>query len=370
MKRKLTLPRLHWFFYFLIGVWILGFLYLVIAYGLAKVLPPHLVSNAKVSGLLVRNQIWQGEITITGDVFATPGTMVTISPGTVVKINSQHDNSNFDWLPWHLKSGVNAGLASHGVASGEPFWDERQKIQIHLSKLYAIGTKQQPIVFRSNAEYPSRYDINVISINHGVVAFGVFSNYRRLEIGNDVIIQDSTMREVGGCAVCMHGGSPSLFNDTFEQALRESVLVDGGSPKITDSQFSNLSGQGIVIDPKRLGTPLISHNIFEMPGQDALVLLTGLDVHPGIVSLNRFSGNSTIKIACDSKVNFDQNSIFSLITFIGNGCGGIYTFGANFWGTNDVATIMRERITNKDKRFTVNIPIVLTVPPLGVGKRD
>lgn len=368
--KKFALPKLHWFFYFLIGVFLFIWLYLFLAYGLAFILPTKRVSNSSVAGLIIRNQVWEGEIKIRGDVITTPGTTITIQPGTVIKVASVGDVSNFNWLPWHLRSGINTKEPYHGVNTSEPFWDERQKIQIHLSKIIAIGTKEQPIIVDSAAEYPSRYDINVIAVDRGIIAFMQAAHYRRMEIGGMVRVSESIFREVGECALCLKGGSPSIINNVFEQALRESLWIDGGSPRITGNRFVNLSGKGIVVDPKMLGTPVISNNIFEMPGQDALVLLTGLEKTPGEVTFNRFSGNSTIRIACDSRVYFSQNSIFSLVAFMGNGCGGEYTFGPNYWGVNDVKTILQERILNKDREFTVKIPTVLTVPPFGAGRRN
>lgn len=366
---KIHLPRMHWFFYFLIGVFLSGWSYLLFAYGLAFFLPEKKVSNSTISGLLVRNQVWEGEINIIGDVVTTPGTKVVIKPGTVVKIQEVGDRFNLNFWPWQLKSGINTGENYRGVNTNEPFLDERQKIQVHFSRLEAIGTKEQPIYFRSAAEHPSRYDINLISVKHGIIASTMLSHYRRLEIANDVSIRDSVLREVGECAVCTKGGNPAIINNIFEQALRQSVWVEGGSPRIADNQFLNLSGQGVVIDPQRIGSPVVLNNVFEMPGKDALVLLAGLETNPGEVQFNRFSGNSTVRIACDSQIKLTQNSLLGQVSFIGSGCGSVYTFGPNYWGVNDVRTILQERILNKDKQFTINIPTVLTVPPMGVGRR-
>jgi len=367
---RIHLPRMHWFFYFLIGVIIFGWSYLFFAYGLALLLPEKRVSNTTVSGLLIRNQVWEGDITIVGDTITTPGTLITIKPGTLVKIVPTGDRFNLHYWPWLLKSGINTKEPYHGVNTNEPFWDEKTKVQIHFSRLQSIGTKEQPIYFRSAADYPSRYDINQISVDHGIIASTMLSNYRRLEIKNDVIIRDSVLREVGECAICVRGGKVSIINNIFEQALRESVLIAGGNPRIADNLFLNLNGQGLVVDPLRIGSPQIINNVFEMPGKDALVLLTGLEKSPGEVRFNRFSGSSTIKIACDSQVKLSDNSILGMVSFIGNGCGGEYTFGPNFWGVNDVKTILQEKILNKDREFTIHIPTVLTVPPFGVGRRE
>jgi hypothetical protein len=366
---KINWPRIHWFFYVLIFILILGWSYLFFAYGLPFLLPDKVVSNGEVNGLLIRNQIWEGEVRIVGDILTLPGTKVVVRPGTVVKISTLGDRFNFHYWPWLLKSGINTGTDYHGVYTNEPFWDEGQKIQIYFSQLEALGTKEQPIYFISAATQSSRYDINSITVDHGIIASALFANYRRLNIKNNVVVRDSILKESGECNLCISGGKPSVIDNQFEQSLRQSILVEGGSPRISNNLFVNLSGDGVVVDPQRVGTPEIVNNVFEMPGKTALILLSGLDIKPGIVQYNKFSGNSKIKIACDSQIKFSQNSILGLVDFIGSGCAGEYTFGPNYWGVNDAKTLLQERILNKGREFKVNLPVILTVPPLGVGRK-
>jgi hypothetical protein len=360
---------MHWFFKFLIGSIFLISLIFTFTHSLPKLLPTQNIANSEINGLILSNQIWEGEIHITGDTFAVPGSVITIKPGTQVLVANQNDKSNFDFLPWHMKSGINTGDDSRGVRSNEPFWDEQEKIQIRLGKIYAVGSKEQPIIIKSSAQYPSPYDFNVFSSREGIISNSKLSHYRRFEVGKNFLIQNSEFSEIGECALCVGRGDITISHNTFYDTYRESIWIEAASPRITDNQFLNLKGNGIIMDPKLIGVPDISYNEFEMPGREALVLLTGGERFPGTISFNKFSGNSIIKLSCDSKAKFSQNSIFSLVTFIGSGCGGKYSFGPNYWGTMDTRAILQERITNKDRNFDIDIPSLLPSPPKEVGRR-
>lgn len=361
--------NMHWFIKLIIILTFIASLLLSITHGLPKLLPEKVVENGEIKGLIFTDQVWRGEIKITGDVIAMPGSTITITPGTTILVSPKGDNNNFDYLPWHLRSGINTSTAYHGVNPSEPYWDESEKIQIHFGKLMAIGTKELPISIKSDTSYPSPYDFNIISVNDGVLAFASLSNYRRFEINSRFSVRDTVFSQIGECSLCLFSGTQTVVNNTFYDSFRESVWIDGGSPRITDNLFLNRKGSGVIVDPRKRGTPLISHNTFEMPEQDSLVVLSGDERRPGMVTFNIFAGNSTIKLPCDSKLRFSENNLLSVVTFIGSGCGGKFSFGTNYWGTMDSRAILNERITNKDRNFEIVIPSMLTSPPAEAGRR-
>lgn len=360
--------RAHWFIKVL-AIFTVLFLIILLILALPRILPTKRVVNTSIYGLIFQNQIWEGNIKIAGDIFALPSSHVFIKPGTIVSVSKKGDRFNLDFMPWHLKSGVNIGVFDHGIFQGEPFWDEAEKVQIHFGKLTAVGTKETPITFKSDGFNGSSYDFNSINVSEGVISGAILKNYRRLEIGKKVTVRDSVLSEIGECAICISGGEPSIINNNFSDIHREAVWVYKASPRITDNIFTNLSGEGIKIDPGRTGVGVISFNNFEMPDKFALDILTGGEINSGVVSFNKFSGNSKIRIACDSKMRITQNLIPSLIYFGGSGCGGAYTFGPNFWGSRNLKTVMSEQITNKDQKFQVKITSLLDLPPKLAGTR-
>lgn len=360
---------MHWFFKFLILVLILGTIYSTIAYGIPKILPIEKVANSEIHGLIFRRQEWEGIIRITGDLVTMPGASITIAPGTQILVGVKDDKFNIDYLPWHLKNGINTLDSYHGVKKNEPFWDETEKIQIHLSRVLAIGTKEQQITIRSDTAFPSPYDFNSLRVDSGVLAFVNFSNYRRFEISGEVVLRNAVFNETGECSVCIKGGSPTIIDSFFGPSLRESIWIERASPRIANNLFNNLSGDGIRINTERRAAPYISHNTFEMPGRVVIDILNGGEIDGGVISFNIFSGNTVINIACDSKMKISENNLFSLISFKGSGCGGSYLIGANYWGIAELKTILSERITNKDKLFDVKISSILKSPPTGAGRR-
>lgn len=360
---------MHWFFKFLLALIFSISLILSITHGLPKLLDVQKIANSEIKGFIFNDQIWEGEIRITGDILAMPGTKIQIRPGSKILVSPIGDKSNLDFAPWHTRDGINILEEFHGVYKNEPFWNEKEKIQVHFGRVEAIGTQDLPIIIRSDTQYPSPYDFNVISSRYAVFSHVTMSNYRRFEIRGNSVITDSEFDRVGECALCVNGGSVVISKNIFKESYRESIWVDSGSPRISDNVFINLKGKGVVLDPKQIGSPVISYNNFEMPTQDVLVILTGGERNPGDISYNNFSGNSVIKLACDSRIKISQNSILSIVSFIGSGCGGEYSFGPNFWGTMDARAVLQERITNKDRNFKVLIPTLLVNPPKEVGKR-
>lgn len=335
-----------------------------------RILPVDLVSNTSKSGLIFRREEWSGEIKVKGDIWAMPGTTVSVKPGSKILVVKEGDSFNLHWMPWELRSGLNTGEESFGVDNGELYWDERQKIQIHLSKFFVWGTKEQPVEIRSEETRPgSPYDFNVIKMDEGILSNVRMSNYRKFIVGDKVTIRESEFKNVGECAVCAEYVSPSIFKNSFEGTLRTNILVIGGSPKINDNLFTG-SGEGITVDPKKIGAPIIYHNNFEL-GAVALKFLTGSETVGGAVALNDFSGPSAITIPCDSKVKFVQNQIKGVLKLAPSGnCGGSLVLGPNYWLSKDRQAILREKIVGREQRFEVLLPSVLQSSPSGVGRRQ
>lgn len=365
------LQKLHWFLRLAILIFLLLGLWFFIGYLLPKLLPPVSVNNAPRNGIIYRSQKWSGEIRIRGDIWSMPGAVVTIDPGTRIIVESKEDRFNLNWLPWSIRSGINSGRDSFGVKNGEPFWDETEKIQMHFAKFYALGTKEQPVIIESDTPRPgSPYDFNGIFLDQGILSHVQASNYRRLKVGNSVTVRDSQFENVGDCAVCVDYTSPTIANNIFSGAVRAYLSVVGGSPKISDNLFRASRAEGVIVDPKQAGSPVIYHNSFEMPGQVVVRFLSGSEEVGGAISLNNFAGGSSIILPCDSRVKIIQNEIKGLVKLANSGnCVGSLVLGPNYWYTEDRTAILREKVTGREAGFEVLIPSILTSSPSGAGRR-
>jgi hypothetical protein len=360
----------HWFINLFFLILVLAISYFFIFFIIPKILPEGQICNTKKQGIIFRNEVWKGEIRITGDVWAFPGSKIEIMPGAKILI-SKDDHFNLHFFPWDLRSGLNTDKESFGVRNGELFRDERNRIQLNFAKLYAIGTKEMPIEispFDSNSQSP--YDFNGLSVGEGVLAFVKISNYRKLTIGDKVTVRDSEFSNSGDCAICLEYDSPTIANNVFNKNLRSYIRLVGGSPKINDNLFLPSKGEGIVVEPKRFGSPIIYHNSFEMPNQVALRFISGAEEKGGIVAFNDFAGSNRILIPCDSKVDFIQNEMHGLIEFSKSGnCIGTFTMGPNFWFSKDRNAIIKEKFIGKESGFEIVLPVVLSSSPSDVGKR-
>ncbi len=372
MFKEKYLPKIHWFLRFCLIAFCLALIWFTVAYIIPKILPIGKVSDTEKFGFVVRNEQWSGTIKITGDIWALPGTVVTIEPGARILVADQKDRSNMHFFPADLRSGLNTKEESFGVKNGELFWDEGQNISLSFAKLYALGTKEQPIIIKSDVEYsPSPYDYNLFSMDSGVFSNVKMSDYRKFQIGDDVAIRDSEFKNVGECAICVEYSKPSILNNIFENSLREYIWIKGGSPKISDNWFMASKGKGILIDPQRIGTPLIYYNNFEMPGQVAIEFLGGDEKNGGAISFNNFAGASIIQIPCDSRIKLIQNLIKGVVKFSHSGnCVGNFTIGPNYWQTTDKKAILEGRIVDKEKGFNVLLPLILDEnTQIQVGRR-
>ena len=366
MSRSKYLRGVHWFLKLILILSALLALWFMVAYLLPQVLPTVRVINSQKYGIIVQNERWGGEVNVIGDIWALPGTTVTIDPGTHIRVARDSDKSNLHFLPWAFRSGLNTGEDWFGVRNGELFWDEGQKIQIRLSRVYGIGTPQQPIRLYSAASPHSPYDFNIFSVESGVLSYWELSHYRRMLIGTEVTVRDSVFTDIAECAVCIEYKNPTIINNVFRSSLRDHIFIIGASPKITDNIFFQPSprGSAILLDPQVVGNPQISHNDFELLFQPAIKVVTGSEQRGGEVDFNNFGGNSLIEIPCDSKLKFSNNQIRGTVKMSHSGnCVGKLIFGPNYWFSIDKEVILKEKFMNKELQFIIEIPELLTKIP-------
>lgn len=363
MKKFDRFKKMHWFLKLFTIFFVLG-LFFTICIILNNILPTEVIKDKEIRGLIFENQIWQGDVWIAGDLIALPTTTITITPGTRVFIARQNDKNNFDFLPWHLKNGVNVGLADHGVLRGEPFWDEGQKVQVRLWNVIAKGNSQNPIVISSDSPFGSPFDINLIRIQLGNFENVSVSNYRRLEIGPDVLIKNSSFKNTGECAICISRGMPSIEGNSFEQSQRFYINVNLASPFINENKFLSSDGDGIFYAGINQSEIKIKKNIFNMPNKKAIVVNVGNI--GGSIEQNLFN-TGDLEIPCNGKINFISNNIKSRIIFKSSeSCKGEYPIGANFWDTTDINLVRATKFIGLTKDFKVNVPFILEKSPLEV----
>lgn len=352
----------QWYFKYWLAAYLLIFLSLIIVFVLPFLLPQNRVKNAQISGIILRNQVWEGEIQVVGDAFSLPATQIKILPGTKIIISKDDDKFNLVLFPWFLKKGINTEDKNRDVESGEPFWDEAEKVQIRFFNVSAIGNKDNPIVITSNSDPGSRYDINLIKIYSGNLQFINFSNYRRLEIGRNTLIADSKFDNTGDCAICIKNGDPIIEKNKFENSQKYFIDIAEGSPFISNNKFLSSFGDGIVFNGSRYSTVSVSQNYFDMADKTAIRVL---QMEQGGEIKQNFFNTGLLELPCSSQVKIIENAINVQVVLKSlNTCPKTYTFGENFWGMTDIDQILKARIVGVTDKNKVLIPRVLKNSPI------
>lgn len=239
--------------------------------------------NQTTHGYIRKNEIWQGEMHIIGDIIVERGVTLTIEPGTTIYIAAHKDVDNLFDDPFNMQIGIKTeNNTDGGIHYGEPYRDEGHNISIVIfGNLNAVGTSEQMITITSDSKNPTIYDWNNFGINAGKVSYALIEYYRTLDLGNNVELSHSEMRHVGECAVCanssglveenhiwdaghelidIHHNSPKIINNLLgPYPIRFAIILDGGSPIINGNTFNGCGGGILIISPS---TPTIENNEF------------------------------------------------------------------------------------------------------------
>jgi len=223
--------------------------------------------NAKISGKYFGNQIWSGEITITGDTEILGN--LTVLPGTIVKFVVADDRGQGDEVP---KDGFNdkdpTRLKSYTTTHSSLFI---------LRKFIAKGTSSQLITFTSAAQKPYLADWEAIVFQgDGSIIDNVIVEYTRNGLNPvgkqpNSVIQNSISRHSLWGAISAANSNIKIINNHLSDAGHEGIdlkyngnqevagnSIDdchtgiasiAGSQLIKNNTITNC-GDGVYIDPK------------------------------------------------------------------------------------------------------------------------
>jgi len=243
------------------------------------------IVNAKISGRYFGNQIWGGEIIITGDTEILGN--LTVLPGSVVKFVVGDDRRQGDEVE---KDGFNDNdptrLKSYTTTHASLFV---------LRKLIAQGTKDKKIVFTSNAEKPYLADWEaVVWQGNGSIIDNVIVEYTRNGL-NPIDKQPNSV----------------IQNSISRHAMWGAISAANSNIKIVNNHLSDAGHEGI--DLKFNGNQEVANNIIE-------------DCHTGIASIagSQLIENNTIT-NCGDGVYIDPKSNAKSInnTFVSAPAGSV-----------------------------------------------
>jgi len=208
-------------------------------------------SNIFISGWFIGNQVWSGDIHITGDVEILGN--LTVLPGTIVKFNVGDDRHRGDEV---RTDGFNdkdpTRLKSYTTTHSSLFV---------LKKFMAKGTKDQSIVFTSAEQKPNLADWEAIVFRgNGSIVENIIVEYTRNGI-NPIGKQPNSI----------------IQNSVSRHAMWGTISSANSNIKIINNNLSDAGHEGI--DLKFNGNQEVSGNIID-------------DCHTGIVSI---AGSQIIK---------------------------------------------------------------------------
>jgi len=223
--------------------------------------------NISISGRFIGNQVWSGDIYITGDVEILGN--LTVLPGTIIKFVVGDDRREGDEV---LPDGFNdkdpTRLKSYTTTHSSLFV---------MRKLVAKGTQTQPIIFTSAAQKPNLADWEAIIFKgDGSIINNVIVEYTRNglnPIGKqpNSVIQNTISRHAMWGAISSANSNIKIINNYLSDAGHEGIdlkfndnqevsgnIIDdchtgiasiAGWQLIKNNTITNC-GDGVYIDPK------------------------------------------------------------------------------------------------------------------------
>jgi len=149
------------------------------------------------TGFIGSDETWSGVIHVTGDLQVNPGVSLTIEEGTLVLIAARTDDQ---------QSGPSDDGIDQYNPKDPPFIGHERTSIIVQGGLYVNGTKENPVIFTSDAENPQNDDWGGIDfqepssvrITRAIIEFG---RYIGGGYASDVVIAKSVLRNMMGCVV-------------------------------------------------------------------------------------------------------------------------------------------------------------------------
>ena len=221
-------------------------------------LPPEHISDASVSGIHLRSQVWSGQITVTGDTLILRD--LSILPGTIVRFMIQDDrHSGEEVAPDGFNDNDPTRLAGYAKTHASLTVE---------GKLIAIGTPDKRILFTSGSQSPSFADWESIDIggDRSVIEYATVEYSRNGitpldKMQNSVFSNNIIRYALWGC---ISGGksSPKILDNEIYQCGHEGIDVNGGSPLVENNLIYD-SHAGIVI---LKGSPIVRNNYMKNIG--------------------------------------------------------------------------------------------------------
>jgi len=297
--------------------------------------------NKTTSGQMAEDEIWRGEILLTGDVEIPQGVTLTIEPRTTIRFTAQRDDQ-------------------HGEDEYSP--DDPSTIHATMISILvfgvldAHGTPEQPILFTSDSEAPGVMDWQSIMIEdsgtvrleHVTIEHGYFGVQLNSPMST-VSVSQSTFRDITTCAICGHGahaleGPIIISNNNFIRCGRECIDTYWNQNIVVQHNVFAESYVGIMC----VGSAItVEGNLFINNGRGIGIIEGGT---PNIIG-NEFTqqNEGTAIFVTDASPTISNNNIYdNFFNFQMEGGSQNVSAPNNWWGSADPTAIEDSILDGRD----------------------
>ena len=209
------------------------------------------LSNQNISGMHWGDQIWSGEILITGDTHLNGN--LAIMPGTIVKFVVGDD----------VGSGMDVPADGYNDLDPTRFAAyEKTHSHLHVEgKLIARGEPDNRIIFTSAAEEPYYADWLGISMGDGSLVEYCLVEWSRhgLSLGNNnpnTIIRYNIINYTYWGSISSDKSGAHIYNNEIWETGHEGIDVQGGDPIIENNKIYNAHTGIVILD----GSAIVRNN--------------------------------------------------------------------------------------------------------------
>lgn len=203
---------------------------------------PKEIHNTAVSGRYNGDQIWSGEILVTGDVGI--GGTLTILPGTIIKFKVSDDTNHGEEVP------------ADGYNDLDPTrlreYDQTHS-SIYAGKIIASGTPDNKIVFTSAAEEPNYADWVSIGGGDGSLFEYAIVEWSRNGITLDrdspnTIVRYNVINYTYWGSISSGFSGAKMYSNEIWESGHECIDVQGGNPLIENNKLYNCHVGVVILD--------------------------------------------------------------------------------------------------------------------------
>ncbi|MDO8660376.1 MAG: right-handed parallel beta-helix repeat-containing protein [Candidatus Woesearchaeota archaeon] len=261
-----------------------GIIFLIVAgFITARFLFPAKITNSSRSGIYLGNQIWNGDILITGDTTIIGS--LTVLPGTIVRFAVQDDQHSGDETS---ADGYNDDDPTRLVA-----YSKTHSELVVLGKLTAIGLVDKKIIFTSAALKPKLADwVGISPLGDGSrIEYAIIEWSRHgIGIGNtntpNSVFQKNIMHNTLWGPLSLGSSSAQAYDNELFECGHEGIDVQGGNPIIIGNYVHDCHAGIIVL----AGSPTIKNNVLKNIGD-------GVHIQEGA---NPVLENNTVELALEN----------------------------------------------------------------------